>query len=187
MSLISSNNYEGKATPIDINKYFEVLGNFINRQILGKTNLDPLYFIKREYTPDGQSEKITIEYDKELFFIGTEPYYGSDNEKRYYVYNAEGEIIGSTNGLDGQRVITLNVDTGEPCIVIPLQTIYRVVENDKTLKFNGKNYAISNEGSYKNLIEEVIIHNKLLQDIISYIDKNPDTAESTKPTTESLI
>lgn len=187
VSLISSNNYEGKATPIDINKYFEVLGNFINRQILGKTNLGPLYFIKKEYTPDGQSEKITIDYDKELFFIGTEPYYGSDNEKRYYVYNAEGEIIGSTNGLDGQRVITLNVDTGEPCIVIPLQTIYRIVENDKTLKFNGKNYAISNEGSYKNLIEEVIIHNKLLQDIISYIDKNPDTAESTKPTTESLI
>ena len=42
--------------------------------------------------------------------------------------------------------------------------------NDKTLKFNGKNYAINNEGTYKNLIEEVIVHNKLLQDIISYID-----------------
>ena len=71
--------------------------------------------------------------------------------------------------------------------VIPLHTVYRVVENDKTLKFNGKNYAINNEGTYKNLIEEVIVHNKLLQDIISYIDKDTSTAESTTPTTESLI
>jgi hypothetical protein len=72
-------------------------------------------------------------------------------------------------------------------VISPKDRLYRVVENDKTLKFNGKNYAISNEGSYKNLIEEVIIHNKFLQDIISHIDKNPDTAESTKPTTVSLI
>ena len=61
------------------------------------------------------------------------------------------------------------------------------VEVIATFEDNGKNYAINNEDSYKNLIEEVIVHNKLLQDIISYIDKDTSTAESTTPTTESLI
>lgn len=196
--LTSNNNYEGKITPIDINNYFEVLNNFISREIVGETSLDPLYLIKRDHTLDGESKKETIDYDRErrgLFFIETKPYYTSEGEKRYYVYNEKGKTIGSTNDIDTdkQQILSLNEDSlslgeGENFItIIPLHTVYRVVENDKTLKFNGKNYAINNEGTYKNLIEEVIVHNKLLQDIISYIDKDTNTAESTTPTTESLI
>lgn len=194
--LTSNNNYEDKITPIDINNYFEVLNNFISIEIVGETNPTPLYLIMRDHTPDGKNEKETIAYDKKgrgLFFIGTKPY-NSDGEQRYHVYNAKGETIGSTNSIDDNPVISLNdkflslLDKGTKGInVIPLHTVYRIVENDKTLKFNGKNYAINNEGSYKNLIEEVILHNKLLQDIISYIDKDTSTAESTRPTTESLI
>ena len=194
--LTSNNNYEDKIIPIDINNYFEVLNNFISIEIVGKTSLTPLYLIKRDHIPDGESEKETIDYvkgERGLFFIGTKPY-NSDGEQRYHVYNAKGETIGSTNSIDDNPVISLNdeftslLDEGTKGInVIPLHTVYRIVENDKTLKFNGKNYAINNEGSYKNLIEEVILHNKLLQDIINYIDKDTSTAESTTPTTESLI
>ena len=175
----------------DQGKYFEVLNDFISTEILGKTNPNPLYYIQRKFTIDGIEE--SIEYDRDLFFIGTEPY-TSDGEKRYYVYNAEGKTIGSTSGIEYSQAISLNnefsdlLDEGKEVInVISLQTVYKVVKNDKTLKFNGKNYAINNEGTYKNLIEEVIVHNKLLQDIISYIDKDTSTAESTTPTTESLI
>lgn len=173
VTLISSNNYENKNTPIDINNYFEVLNNFISREILGKTSLTSLYLKKREYTEG--SEKITVDYTDELYFIGTKP----NNNNRYCVYNKDGEIIDTTTGFDGQR--TINDTT-----IIPLHTVYRVVEKDKTLKFNGKNYAINNEDSYKNLIEEVIVHNELLKDIVKYIDKTPDT-ESGQPTTGSLI
>ena len=198
--LTSNNNYEDKITPIDINNYFEVLNNFISREIVGETSLVPLYLIKRDHTLDGESEKETIDYDREkrgLFFIETKPYSNSEGEKRYYVYNERGIIIGDTDGIGENQFITLKNDSyslldeddkdKEGFNVIPLHTVYRVVENDKTLKFNGKNYAINNEGTYKNLIEEVIVHNKLLQDIISYIDKDTSTAESTTPTTESLI
>lgn len=194
--LTSNNTYDNKIIPIDINNYFEVLNNFISIEIVGKTSLSPLYLIMRDHTRDGESEKETIEYDKEergLFFIGTKPY-NANGEQRYHVYNANGKTIGSTNSIDDKPVISLNdeftslLDKGTEGInVIPLHTVYRVVENDKTLKFNGKNYAINNEDSYKNLIEEVILHNKLLQDIISYIDKDTSTAESTTPTTNSLI
>lgn len=180
-----------KDIPIDINNYFEVLNNFISKEILDEKNLDPLYYINRKYTLEGIEN--SIEYDRDLFFIGTEPY-TSDGEKRYYVYNAEGKTIGSTDGIEYSQAISLKnefsdlLDEGKEVInVIKLNTVYRVVENDKTLKFNGKNYAINNEDTYKNLIEEVIVHNKLLQDIISYIDKDTSTAESTTPTTESLI
>ena len=198
--LTSNNNYGGKITPIDINNYFEVLNNFISREIVGETSPAPLYLIKRDHIPDGESEKETIDYEiknRGLFFIGTDPNYTSDGEKRYYVYNEKGETIGSTDGIDKNQFITLNKEFSSLLDkndkdkggfnVIPLHTVYRVVENDKTLKFNGKNYAINNEGTYKNLIEEVIVHNKLLQDIISYIDKDTSTAESTTPTTDSLI
>lgn len=173
VTLISSNNYENKNTPIDINNYFEVLNNFISREILGKTSLTPLYLKKREYTEG--SEKITVDYTNELYFIGTKP----NNNNRYCVYNKDGKIMGTTNGFDGQR--TINDTT-----IIPLHTVYRVVEKDKTLKFNGKKYAINNEDSYKNLIEEVIVHNELLKDIVKYIDTTPDTS-SGQPTTGSLI
>lgn len=172
VSLISSNDYENKNTPIDINNYFEVLNNFINREILGQINLDKLYLIKRTYTSNEESKD--DDYIDNLFFIKTEP-----NNGRYEVYDKEGTLIGTTNGIVGQR--TINTTT-----IIPLHTVYRVVKNDKTLKFNGKNYAINNEGSYKNLIEEVIVHNELLKDIVKYIDKTPDT-ESGQPTTDSLI
>lgn len=194
--LTSNNTYDNKIIPIDINNYFEVLNNFISIEIVGETSISPLYLIMRDHTRDGESEKETIEYDKEergLFFIGTKPY-NANGEQRYHVYNANGKTIGSTNSIDDKPVISLNdeftslLDKGTEGInVIPLHTVYRIVENDKTLKFNGKNYAINNEGTYKNLIEEVIVHNKLLQDIISYIDKDTSTAESTTPTTESLI
>lgn len=195
--LTSNNNYDNKTTPIDINNYFGVLNNFISREIIGETSIEPLYLIMRDHIPDGESEKETIEYvrgQRGLFFIGTKPFSNNEGERRYHVYNEKGEIIGSTNSIDNNPVISLDtefsslLDNGNEGInVIPLHTVYRVVENDKTLKFNGKNYAINNEGSYKNLIEEVIVHNKLLQDIISYIDKDTSTAESTTPTTESLI
>ena len=198
--LTSNNNYENKIIPIDINNYFEVLNNFISREIIGETSSEPRYLIMRDHTRDGESEKETIEYDKEkrgLFFIETKPYYNSDSdyEERYHVYNERGEVIGDTDGIGENQFITLkneffsllDKDDKGGFNVIPLHTVYRVVENDKTLKFNGKNYAINNEGTYKNLIEEVIVHNKLLQDIISYIDKDTSTAESTTPTTESLI
>lgn len=197
--LTSNKNYDNKITPIDINNYFEVLNNFISIEIVGETSLTPLYLIKRDHTPDGESKKETIDYVKEkrgLFFIGTKPY-TNEGEQRYNVYNERGEIIGDTDGIGENQFITLknkfsslldedDKDKGG-FSVIPLHTVYRVVENDKTLKFNGKSYAINNEGTYKNLIEEVIVHNKLLQDIISYIDKDTSTAESTTPTTESLI
>lgn len=186
ISLMSSSD-----TPIDINNYFEVLNNFISREIVGETSHTPLYYIQRNYTLEGIEK--SMEYDRDLFFIGTEPY-TSDGEKRYHVYNAKGETIGSTETINYKTAISVEeefiklADSGKDGIsVISLNTVYRVVENDKTLKFNGKNYAINNEGTYKNLIEEVIVHNKLLQDIISYIDKNTSTAESTTPTTESLI
>ena len=186
ISLMSS-----KDTPIDINNYFEVLNDFISTEILGKTSPNPLYYIQRKFTIDGIEK--SIQYDRDLFFIGTEPY-TSDGEERYYVYNAEGKTIGSTSSINYQEAISVNdnfsllLDKDKEVInVISLQTVYKVVKNDKTLKFNGKNYAINNEGTYKNLIEEVIVHNKLLQDIISYIDKDTSTAESTTPTTESLI
>lgn len=175
VTLISSNIYENKNTPIDINNYFEVLNNFINREILGQTNLEPLYLKKREYTEG--SEKITVDYTDELYFIGTTPTPNDNN--RYYVYDKDGKIIGTTTGFGKQK--TINDTT-----IIPLHTVYRVVENDKTLKFNGKKYAINNEDSYKNLIEEVIVHNELLKDIVKYIDKTPDTS-SGQPTTDSLI
>lgn len=173
VTLISSNNYENKNTPIDINNYFEVLNNFISREILGQTNLTPLYLKKREYTEG--SEKITVDYTNELYFIGTKP----NNNDRYYVYDKDGKIMGTTTGFDGQRTI-------DNTTITPLHTVYRVVENDKTLKFNGKKYAINNEDSYKNLIEEVIVHNELLKDIVKYIDTTPDSA-SGQPTTGSLI
>lgn len=186
ISLMSS-----KDTPIDINNYFEVLNDFISTEILGKTSPNPLYYIQRKFTIDGIEK--SIQYDRDLFFIGTEPY-TSDGEERYYVYNTEGKTIGSTSSINYQEAISVNdnfsllLDKDKEVInVISLQTVYKVVKNDKTLKFNGKNYAINNEGTYKNLIEEVIVHNKLLQDIISYIDKDTSTAESTTPTTESLI
>ena len=198
--LTSNNNYEDKITPIDINNYFKVLDNFISREIVGKTSPGPLYLIKRDHILDEENKKETIDYDREkrgLFFIGTDPYSTSEGGKRYHVYNEEGETIGSTDDIDKNQFITLNnefsslLDENDKdkkgFNVIPLHTVYRVVENDKTLKFNGKNYAINNEGTYKNLIEEVIVHNKLLQDIISYIDKDTSTAESTTPTTKSLI
>ena len=188
ISLMSS-----KDTPIDINNYFEVLNDFISTEILGKTSPNPLYYIQRKFTIDGIEK--SIQYDRDLFFIGTEPY-TSDGEERYYVYNADGKTIGSTSSINYHEAISVNDNFSllldededkEVINVISLQTVYKVVKNDKTLKFNGKNYAINNEGTYKNLIEEVIVHNKLLQDIISYIDKDTSTAESTTPTTESLI
>lgn len=198
--LTSNNNYDDKITPIDINNYFKVLNNFINREIIGETNIEPLYLIMRDHIPDGESKKETIEYvrgQRGLFFIGTKPFSNNEGERRYHVYNEIGKIIGETDGIDENQFITLDNEFSSLLDkddkdkggfnVIPLHTVYRVVENDKTLKFNGKNYAINNEGSYKNLIEEVIVHNKLLQDIISYIDKDTSTAESTTPTTESLI
>lgn len=187
ISLMSS-----KDTPIDINNYFEVLNDFISTKILDKTSPNPLYYIQRKFTIDGIEE--SIEYDRDLFFIGTEPYNANDGEQHYPVYNADGETIGSTTSINYHEAISVNdnysllLDKDKKVInVISLQTVYKVVKNDKTLKFNGKNYAINNEDSYKNLIEEVILHNKLLQDIISYIDKDTSTAESTTPTTESLI
>ena len=185
ISLMSS-----KDTPIDINNYFEVLNDFISTKILGKTSPNPLYYIQRKFTTDGIEK--SVEYDRELFFIGTEPYTTNDGEQRYHVYDANGKTIGSTSSINYHDAISVNdlslLDKGKKVInVISLQTVYKVVKNDKTLKFNGKNYAINNEGTYKNLIEEVIVHNKLLQDIISYIDKDTSTAESTTPTTESLI
>lgn len=186
ISLMSS-----KDTPIDINNYFEVLNDFISTKILGKTSPNPLYYIQRKFTIDGIEK--SIEYDRDLFFIGTEPYTTNDGEQRYPVYDANGKTIGSTSGINYYEAISVNdnlslLDNDKEVIsVISLQTVYKVVKNDKTLKFNGKNYAINNEGTYKNLIEEVIVHNKLLQDIISYIDKDTSTAESTTPTTESLI
>ena len=186
ISLMSS-----KDTPIDINNYFEVLNDFISTEILGKTSSNPLYYIQRKFTIDGIEK--SIKYDRDLFFIGTEPYTTNDGEQRYPVYDANGKTIGSTSGINYHEAISVNdnlslLDKDKEVIsVISLQTVYKVVKNDKTLKFNGKNYAINNEGTYKNLIEEVIVHNKLLQDIISYIDKDTITAESTTPTTESLI
>ena len=186
ISLMSS-----KDTPIDINNYFEVLNDFISTKILGKTSSNPLYYIQRKFTIDGIEK--SIEYDRDLFFIGTKPYTTNDGEQRYPVYDAKGKTIGSTSGINYNEAISVNdnlslLDKDKEIIsVISLQTVYKVVKNDKTLKFNGKNYAINNEGTYKNLIEEVIVHNKLLQDIISYIDKDTSTAESTTPTTESLI
>lgn len=187
ISLMSS-----KDTPIDINNYFEVLNDFISTEILDKTSPNPLYYIQRKFTIDGIEE--SIKYDRDLFFIGTEPYNANDGEQHYPVYNADGETIGSTTSINYHEAISVNdnysllLDKDKKVInVISLQTVYKVVKNDKTLKFNGKNYAINNEDSYKNLIEEVILHNKLLQDIISYIDKDTSTAESTTPTTESLI
>lgn len=190
ISLMSS-----KDTPIDINNYFEVLNDFISTEILCKTKTspNPLYYIQRKFTIDGIEE--SIEYDRDLFFIGTEPYNTNDGEQHYPVYNAAGKTIGSTTSINYHEAISVNdnfsflLDDKDKKVinVISLQTVYKVVKNDKTLKFNGKNYAINNEDSYKNLIEEVILHNKLLQDIISYIDKDTSTAESTRPTTESLI
>jgi hypothetical protein len=113
-------------------------------------------------------------------------YFVSVDKNEYGTYNVykkddDSEPIGTTDNLGGDITISNELK------IKPLHIVYRVIETDNTIKFNGKDYSFNSNGKYEDIISEVMIHNKLLQDIVDYIDMDTSTAESGQPTTGSLI
>lgn len=163
--------------PIEFKDYFNVIESFLKS--LESENIEnSLFSIRHEYNGEnGRTNEEVISYN-DMYFVCVDK---SNNNKHNIYKKDQPTPIGAIDTLGGD--ITVNTDLK----IKPLHIVYRIIETDNTIKFNGKDYSFNNNGKYEDIISEVMIHNKLLQDIVSYIDKDTSTAESTRPTTGSLI
>ena len=171
--------YPNANDPIEFKDYFKVIESFLKSLEASSIEEEPLFSIRHEFNVDnGRTDEEITSYEN-MYFVSVD----RNQDGTYNVYKKDqSEPIDTTDNLGG------DITTSDSLLKIkPLHIVYRVIETDNTIKFNGKDYSFNSNGKYEDIISEVMIHNKLLEDIVKYIDKDISTAESGQPTTDSLI
>lgn len=168
---------ENKTDPIEFKDYFKVIDSFLKSLDGGPVEENKPFSIRHEYSVNDSRVDDEITSYNDMYFVCAE----TNENNTHNVYKKDGTFVGTTD------ILGKDVTISDSLNLKPLHTVYRIIDTDSTIKFNGKEYSFNTNGNYEDILSEVMIHNKLLQDIVSYIDKDTSTAESTRPTTGSLI
>lgn len=170
--------YPDAIDPIEFNNYFNVIESFLKSLKTESIEENPLFSIRHEFNAtDGSRQDDEINSYEDMYFVCVDQ---KENGTHDIYKKGDKNPIGTTDKLGG------DITTSDGLKIKPLHIVYRIIETDDTIKFNGKDYSFNSNGKYEDIISEVMIHNKLLQDIVDYIDTTPDSA-SGQPTTGSLI
>lgn len=191
MSFELLQNIDDTKSPIELENIMRVSENFIRYWTSQDNNKE----FSIQITQNIGEEVSTTEYDGSAV-IGITPYPINGN---YYVYSFGARNIGVEepvplsyaieNGIvtEGNQELTKNISIPGVGNFIPLETVWKNTTQDSAIKFNGKQYNLNNADRYNDILNEVRMHNLLLQDIVRYIDETPEQGTSESPTTASLI